>query len=806
MQGTVNIGQNASDIHTTTLQDPYSRVTIIVSDERSYTAGNDTGTELVLTCPWGTQTMANNILAKVRGIQYQPMDIQNAYTNPAIELGDGIFANSVRGAVYVQDFSFGKTMYNNISSPQEEQLDSEFTFESPLERQISRQNDRTKAELKILDDAIKLEVQERQEDSSEFRGEFQTQAQQISARVTQTGGTNSTFGWSLKSDKFELYSGSRQVFLCNKDGITVNGKIVAKSGIIGANADGTGGFTIKANYMCTNSKPSYNDTTISGVFVGTTGIGLGKGTFTVSSAGKLTASDATLTGTITAKAGKIGVKADGTGGFTINANYIASGSKTTYNDNKNDGVFIGTTGIGLGKNVFTVTSAGKLTATDATITGKVTATSGSFKSGTFNTCTFNSDCTFKGALSGATGNFSGKITAKEGSIGGFTILSNCLHINKPSGIDDVTTSSGVYLGTSGISVGRYNSGTSASPSYVDAFKVTSSGTFYARYGYIGDGTNGFYVRSKSIYNGKSSLDNTGNAEGVYLGVDGISLGRVGAGTTADPYVTAFKVTKAGKLTAQNADIKGKITATSGSFASGTFNTCTFNSDCTFKGALSGATGNFSGKITATEGYIGTSSNGFVIKSNYIHKNKDGLDNVANSSGIYIGTDGISLGRTNIGTSQSPNYIDAFKVTSSGSLFAANGDFRGTVYLSNLAFTDESGNTVTISGRNLTDGTVEDDKIDGVSGSKVGSGIAGGNINNGSIAKGKTSSSVQTSLENGDAAKDKIDDLCAGRITASVINSTTVNCTSIGVKKGGSYYGASWLTKTISGTSIEYLGR
>lgn len=76
------------------------------------------------------------------------------------------------------------------------------------------------------------------------------------------------------------------------------------------------------------------DSTTSGVYIGTSGIGLGAGTFYVTSAGKLYASDAEISGTITATNGTIG-------GFTITPSsltnssggssiQIASGNYTTY--------------------------------------------------------------------------------------------------------------------------------------------------------------------------------------------------------------------------------------------------------------------------------------------------------------------------------------------------------------------------------------------------------------------------------------------------------------------------------------------
>jgi len=89
--------------------------------------------------------------------------------------------------------------------------------------------------------------------------------------------------------------------------------------------------------------------------------------FRVTEAGALTATSATITGAITATSGTIG-------SFTIGT-YLYTGSKTAYND-ANAGVHIGGDGIGIGNNVFTVSSAGALVATSATITGAITATSG----------------------------------------------------------------------------------------------------------------------------------------------------------------------------------------------------------------------------------------------------------------------------------------------------------------------------------------------------------------------------------------------------------------------------------------------
>lgn len=92
-------------------------------------------------------------------------------------------------------------------------------------------------------------------------------------------------------------------------------------------------------------------------------------------AGKLTATDADITGKITAGSGYIG---NGTKGFAIGNTSIRNG-KSSLTD-ANDGVYLGTDGIALGKNsAFRVTSQGALTATNATLSGSLTTESGGIR-------------------------------------------------------------------------------------------------------------------------------------------------------------------------------------------------------------------------------------------------------------------------------------------------------------------------------------------------------------------------------------------------------------------------------------------
>lgn len=86
--------------------------------------------------------------------------------------------------------------------------------------------------------------------------------------------------------------------------------------------------------------------------------------------------------------------------------------------------------------------------------------------------------------------------------------------------------------------------------YASAGEFTGKVT--ATSGYIGQPSQGWTIISDAIYNGKPSYSNT--AEGIYIGVDGISLGSYGS------YIRAHKN---GYLYANNVNVSGHITATSG---------------------------------------------------------------------------------------------------------------------------------------------------------------------------------------------------------------------------------------------------
>lgn len=191
------------------------------------------------------------------------------------------------------------------------------------------------------------------------------------------------------------------------------------------------------------------------------------------------------------------------------------------------------------------------------------------------------------------------------------------------------------------------------------------GKVTAREGYIGDGSSGWTIGSSYIYNKKPSLTST--ISGIYIGVDGISLG------DSSKYV---KATKAGKLTANDVVISGEINAKTGKI----------------------------GDLTIDSGAI----------------TNNGLTWWGSGSGIYLGPSGLQLG-SNFRVDSSGN-LYASSGTFSGNVYAKNISYGGNAgYMSGGAISDSSIGGGKISNSTITGGKIADYTIGGgnIAGSAVG---------------------------------------------------------------------------------------
>ena len=233
-----------------------------------YLAGTDTNV-LEVTVPNGTKAIAQTILdgLKKRGYRYQPFNSERTITDPAIEIGDNVTANGTKAVVMGYDITHSRLMAPTLKAPYDEEVNHEFKFETRSERNFRRESAYTRSRLSI-------------------------NADNIEAKVSKIDGNETSFGWRLESDHWDLFSNGTTVLHATKDGIQVKGRITATSGYIGTESSG---FEIGSRFI-RNGMSSLNDTFNNGIYIGTDGISLGGGKFKVDSFGNLTASSGTFTG------------------------------------------------------------------------------------------------------------------------------------------------------------------------------------------------------------------------------------------------------------------------------------------------------------------------------------------------------------------------------------------------------------------------------------------------------------------------------------------------------------------------------
>lgn len=228
--------------------------------------------------------------------------------------------------------------------------------------------------------------------------------------------------------------------------------------------------------------------------------------------------DSTVEGTIIANHGKIG----GEKGFIIDSEKLYSGlkdfpTKQPSSVSKNKNVYIGTNGIALGDGNFMVDSNGKMYANQ--------------------------------------GEFTGKIAANDGFIGGWIISSNSLTANKGS----------ISISPDGIHWGDYlniNSQGATFKGHITATSGSFTGDIIANSLTLGPGST---VNGLS-YNDLDDRPNIPSDLSGYITIDG----KIGIIQNEDQEIpsgaTGFKVSKNGLLQASNAIISGTIYASSGTFA------------------------------------------------------------------------------------------------------------------------------------------------------------------------------------------------------------------------------------------------
>ncbi len=215
MSDKIYLGARAGELVTGIDPLPVSRVNLAVDSEHIYTAGDDTGRALELSCPWGSQAMADEILATAKAHRYTPYTAKEALLDPAAELGDAVTVGGIYSTIINRDIDYNAACAPTISAPGVDEIEEEYPYETQAKRNERRQLAKTRSLIKKTSTEILLQVE------------------------NQVSGLNSFIKVELGkiTQRVEDAEGSIEVAVSTLDGLTVRdsgGVVKIKGGMVTA--------------------------------------------------------------------------------------------------------------------------------------------------------------------------------------------------------------------------------------------------------------------------------------------------------------------------------------------------------------------------------------------------------------------------------------------------------------------------------------------------------------------------------------------------------------------------------------------
>ena len=196
MSDKVYLGRAVGQLSESPALAPVSKVVLLVDDDTAYFAGDETGRTVELTCPYGTQAMANNILASLRAYTYRPIQAQDALLDPAAELGDGLTVGGVYTVLAQTELTFDALMTCDGGAPGKTEQESEYRYQSPVLSDIQHQIARTRSEITKTAEEIRLYVVNEVEG---VESELRLTADSLNAQISSVDGRVSSLSLSLDS-------------------------------------------------------------------------------------------------------------------------------------------------------------------------------------------------------------------------------------------------------------------------------------------------------------------------------------------------------------------------------------------------------------------------------------------------------------------------------------------------------------------------------------------------------------------------------------------------------------------------------
>lgn len=157
-------------------------------------SGSDTGRTLTALNPDGTNAMAAAILKKVSGYKHIGYEGSSALLDPAVELGDAVTVDGFYLPLIALDVTFDPMLAPDISAPDADEIDDEYPYKSPTQRQIERNMAKARSLITKTSKEIMLKVEGLDGKYTEVKTTLD------GLTVTDASGTTKINGSSIKTD------------------------------------------------------------------------------------------------------------------------------------------------------------------------------------------------------------------------------------------------------------------------------------------------------------------------------------------------------------------------------------------------------------------------------------------------------------------------------------------------------------------------------------------------------------------------------------------------------------------------------
>lgn len=152
------LGNAAASVQQFPAFEAISRVILKISGDQGYVSGSDTGRTIEIDCAYGSQTMANDLLAQLQGYVYQPMKADDALIDPAAELGDPVEVAAVYAVLAQKDTLWDMLSAADIAAPGGTGPEDEYGFSSAAASRTQYELAQARSLISKTNDRISFEI------------------------------------------------------------------------------------------------------------------------------------------------------------------------------------------------------------------------------------------------------------------------------------------------------------------------------------------------------------------------------------------------------------------------------------------------------------------------------------------------------------------------------------------------------------------------------------------------------------------------------------------------------------------------